>query len=140
METSMIIKRPKQSVRVDCVLPLRADGFAWVYILSAGEVRALSKIGIAVDLKIRFDRIARARDRAYPIEFHCAYQLPYAINRSVTQAVEATAHSALEWWRFGGAGDWFMISPERAEKTLVNVIRAQLGRDFPLIRCPERLT
>lgn len=117
------------------MVPPRAPDVGWVYILGMGDPLAVSKIGIAVDLHRRLQRTASSwSGRDYPIVLHCAYQLPYKLNRSETHFVEARCHSLLGGLGIVGLHDWFLTPPAKAEETLRRVIAA---RGLPFIRFPE---
>lgn len=118
-------------------LPQRESNFAWIYILSLGKERTVTKIGCTVDLALRLGRLMRGRTTlAYPIHFECAYRAPWTLNGSHAEAIEKETHIALADWRLISSNDWYLRSPQQAEVILVAVARTHFPNDdlrrFPL--------
>lgn len=112
-------------------LPPAAAGYRWVYILSYGDKDAVTKIGIATDLKRRLGRYASRRIQ-YQIRLHSAYRVP----ASVAQRVETRTHASLSGWQLWGQHDQFLVRASFAEATLIDAIWSIVGKNEPLVSIP----
>ena len=117
-------------------LPPRELGFAWVYVLTTNIAKNIAKIGCAVDMASRFDRIKRKRQLDYDFELHCAYRLPWRITNRIAERIESSAHRELARLVIPGSNDWFFITPMNAESAILRAVnRHQITdvRRFPTI-------
>lgn len=107
--------------------PLKATGTAWLYAMSAGGL-PIHKIGTAMDLTERLERMRRRRSYRIEIDF------AYAMHSKEAQTLETRLHVELRDKLVGY--DWFLIDAVDLERWVHDVARQfeyNLGKRFPSV-------